>query len=76
MQMKKHISALVCVAITCIMLFGVQQLESSYSVQEKLGMGRMDIQSLFYEVQMQWNTYLKRFLQLTQAVAGLSHDTF
>ena len=33
MMMKKHISALVCVAITFIMLLGVQQLEKSYSVQ-------------------------------------------
>ena len=31
--MKKHISALVHVAITFIMLFGVQQLERSRSVQ-------------------------------------------
>ena len=36
--MKKHILTLVYVVITFIMLFEVQWLERSCSVQEKLGM--------------------------------------
>ena len=36
--MKKHILTLVYVVITFIMLFEIQQLQSSCSVQEKLGM--------------------------------------
>ena len=74
MPLKKHISALVYMSITFIMLFKVQQSECS--VQEKLGMRRTDIPSLFYEVQMQWDTYLKRFLELTQAAAEISRDMF
>ena len=72
--MKKHISALVYMSITFIMLFKVQQSEGI--VQEKLVIRRTSIQSLFYEVQMQWDTYLKRFLELTQAAAEISRDMF
>ena len=72
--MKKHISTLIYMSITFIMLFKVQQSEGS--VQEKLVMRRTNIQSLFYELQMQWDTYLKRFLELTQAAAEISCDMF
>ena len=50
MPTKKHISALVYMAITSIMLFGVEQLERSCSVQTEVGMQRTDMQSPSYDV--------------------------
>ena len=41
MQTMKHTSALVYMAITFIILFGVQKLERSYSVQRSLEWGQL-----------------------------------
>ena len=77
--MKKHISALVHVAITFIMLFGVQQLERSCSVQRS-----WECEGQIYNLHPTRSrcssralNYLKRFLEFPQTVAaGISHSLF
>ena len=70
--MKKHTSALVYVAITFIMLVGVQQLG------EKVENSK-DRYAIFVSRGLDIITYctcLKRFIELTQAEAEISLDTF
>ena len=70
---EAHLSSCICGCIYNA-IWSVT-VSDSCSVQEKLGKQRMDILSLYYEVQMWWGTYLKRFLELTQVAARISHNT-
>ena len=74
---KKHLSALVYVAVMIIMLFGVQRLERSCSVQGSWECKRpmCNLHPMRSRCTQQ-GTYLNKFLYLTQAAAKISCYTF